>query len=121
MILAGIRCGTFGILPSLRECRASPKLSRTWGCEQPSQMSVKGKDGELFLDASCCSMIHRGVTHKLYHHPTLMIPKSIKAWGREIEYSGLENYSAVPILDRHPCGIEALSVYKRALEDFRSK
>ena len=115
-----MRCGAFGYLPTVAECRTSPQLGRVAGVEEPSAIAVQGKEGEVWIKTPYKELRIGSMVYEFYHHPQLLIPPSIRAWWREYKYSGA-SYGAVPFLDRHPCGIEAVEVFESICDILRGQ
>jgi hypothetical protein len=110
-----LRCGAFGVLPTIDKCRASSALGREWGVDNPSAKSVGGK----LIEMPVLGVKYGSKELHLYHHPELLVPESIKLWEKEYRYSGAY-YGAVPYIDRHPCAIEAMEIYENAKTVFEA-
>ena len=113
--MAGLRCGAFGVLPTVNECRTSPALGREWGVDETSAKSVGGK----LIEMPCGQLTYNDTVINLYRHPSLLVSETVRAWVREYDYAG-DNYSIVPYEERHPCAIEMKELYDSAILQFRS-
>lgn len=102
--------GSLGGLPSADDCSAHPELSKRFGLDSISKITVRGTEVEF--PAVKPVRLSDGTDLEIYRHPELYKTDTVECW--KVLYNTRNRYGTRldPDEDFHPCYLEAEELFE---------